>query len=113
MAHRVKFYPGTHFRRTFKITDTYGTPIDISGDSLTLYLKVGDEPDASAPLAISGDVSQGQAGIVVFDAPASLTANILPGEYFREIVWRPDSDSDLERIAVQDKFLVYSRTTEY
>lgn len=113
MANPIKFYPGTHFRRTYKITDAKGQPIDISGDTLWLYLKEGEESDANAALKVAGDVSQGQQGIVIFDAPASLTTNIEPGVYHREIVWRPDGDADLERIALKDKFTVYSRVTEY
>lgn len=105
------FYPGTRWRWTWRLTNG-GVPVDIRADTLTLYLKVANEPDSEAALVAVGDVAtNGINGEVIFDLPASQT-KIASRSYFAELVWRPGGNPEQEEIVYKDSWSIPTRVTD-
>ena len=89
-----RFYPGTEWSWTWRVTDQNGAVVDVHLDTITLYLVHGGTTHSFV-----GDVATaGASGDVIFSLDATETGAIAAGVYTAELVWHPSGDATREQI---------------
>ena len=84
-----ELFRGDDYSLRMVITDSAGTPIDITGWAFKATMKLSTEmPDEDAPVkvdipAVSG--IEAAAGVVYVELPAEQTRNCLPAEYYIDL----------------------------
>jgi len=80
-----EMFRGDDYSLRVVITDSSGTPIDITGWSFKATMKLTTEmPDEEAPVKVDIPAVSGpdaEAGVVYVELPAGQTQNLLPASY--------------------------------